>query len=70
MQTTTIQEETTEAGTTVTQPGTSWQPGTTTSDLGTTSSESSPTHGPGPIGLPKYVVGKVKLMLQNVPIGL
>merc|ERR1712130_418482 len=63
--TTTIKEETTvsttEAGTTATGPV------TTTSQIVTTSLGS--THGPGPSGLPKYVVGMYILLADDTEDG-
>jgi len=71
MHTTTIKEETTvattEAGSTMTATAT--EPVTTTSQVVTTSSESSTTHGPGPDGLPKYVVGMYILLADDTEDG-
>jgi len=68
--TTTIAEETTgtstteEATTTITM---TTAPATTTEDAGTTSSR--PTHGPGPSGLPKYVLGMYILLADDTEDG-
>ena len=64
--TTTVAEETTgtstteEATTTITM---TTAPATTTEDAGTTSSR--PTHGPGPSGLPKYVLGRIIIPMKS-----
>merc|ERR1711936_333153 len=77
MPTTTI-KETTEAGTTMTATATEASPTmtatateavTTTPEIVTTSTESSTTHGPGPIGLPKYVVGMYILLADDTEEG-
>jgi len=67
MPTTTVKEETTEAGTTMTATAT--EAVTTTPERVTTSPESSTTHGPGPIGLPKYVVGMYILLADDTEDG-
>jgi len=77
MPTTTI-KETTEASTTMTTTATEASPTmtatateavTTTPEIVTTSTESSTTHGPGPIGLPKYVVGMYILLADDTEDG-